>query len=72
MTGTISDQLQNKILDVPHIKEEWLQESVQNDVVLLSGAFGDLAEFIKQQLCGCQSTDFALEIFADDYLQYND
>ena len=62
--------VQNKILDVPHIKEEWLQESVQNDIVLLSGgAFGDLAEFIKQRNYAAAKAQILRwkEIFADDY-----
>lgn len=62
--------VQNKILDVPHIKEEWLQESLNKDVVLLSGgAFGDLAEFIKQRNYAAAKAQVLRwkEIFADDY-----
>jgi DNA polymerase-3 subunit alpha len=62
--------VQNKILDVPHIKEEWLQESPNKDVVLLSGGvFGDLAEFIKQRNYAAAKAQVLRwkESFGDDY-----
>lgn len=62
--------VQNKILDVPYIKEEWLQESPNKDVVLLSGGvFGDLAEFIKQRNYAAAKAQVLRwkESFGDDY-----
>lgn len=42
--------VENKIVDVPHIKEEWLLEKIQNDVIVLSGGvFGDIGELCKQR-----------------------
>lgn len=42
--------VENKILDVPHIKEEWLLSAQQHDVILLSGGiYGDLAYLVKQK-----------------------
>lgn len=39
--------VENKILDVPYIKEEWLLSEKNNDVVILSGGiFGDLNHHI--------------------------
>ena len=51
-------------------KRKWLQESLNKDVVLLSGgAFGDLAEFIKQRNYAAAKAQVLRwkEIFADDY-----
>lgn len=40
----------NKIMDVPHIKEEWLlAETNANVIVLSGGVFGDIAEYVKQK-----------------------
>lgn len=42
--------VENKILDVPHIKEEWLLAQEQSDVIVLSGGvFGDIGEFSRQR-----------------------
>lgn len=43
--------VENKIVDVPHIKEEWLlDEGLQSDVIVLSGGvFGDIGELCKQR-----------------------
>lgn len=62
--------VENKILDVPYIKEEWLFATKNNDVIVLSGGiYGDIANLLKQN-----KFDFALakaarwrDIFADNY-----
>ncbi len=41
--------VENKIMDIPHIKEEWLLANPCNDVVVLSGAQnGDIGNLINQ------------------------
>ena len=45
--------VENKLLDVPHIKEEWLLAQEQSDVIVLSGGvFGDIGEFSRQRKFG--------------------
>lgn len=42
--------IENKILDVPYIKEEWLLSSVYTDLIALSGGmYGDIGELIIQR-----------------------
>lgn len=40
----------NKILDVPYIKEEWLLEKINHDVIILSGGiYGDIGHLIREK-----------------------
>lgn len=40
----------NKILDVPYIKEEWLLEKINHDVIILSGGiYGDVGHLIREK-----------------------
>jgi len=62
--------VENKILDMPYIKEDWLRSTSCQDVILLSGAdHGDVGQYLKQNrykdaLSAAQRWQ---EAFADNY-----
>ncbi len=62
--------VENKILDMPYIKEDWLRSTSCQDVILLSGAdHGDVGQYLKQNrykdaLSAAQKWQ---EVFADNY-----
>lgn len=62
--------VENKILDVPHIKEEWLLSKKCTDVIVLSGAqHGDIGIFINQSSLAEAIAKAAKwkEIFSENY-----
>ncbi len=62
--------IENKILDIPYIKEEWLLNNTYHDLIILSGGvYGDIGELIIQKkLKEAQAKAKAwLKSFPDNY-----